>query len=68
MFSLGEIISIGKDMDFFINSLYQRVKLFAKIWAPLLIKIIIENTRVKDVFFNKIMHNFVLENHSYPTL
>lgn len=61
-----KIISVDKDMYFFIISLYQHVNLFVIFRGYLLLIININFARVKDVFFNKIMNNFVVENHSYP--
>jgi hypothetical protein len=58
--------SIDKGMYFFVNSLYQHVKLFVIFSGCLSLIININFARVKDVFFNKIMNNFVVENHSYP--
>ena len=64
--SQNKKISIGKDKYFFINSLYQHVKLWVKKYGCLLLIININFAIVKDVFFNKIMNNFVVGNHSYP--
>ena len=57
---------IGKDRNFSVNSHNQHVKLQRKNYSKITIAIKTYFAIEKDIFFNKIMHNFVVGNQSYP--